>query len=142
MFYTKKTYQPNIINTINTSIKGDSLQYNNTNIKINRSDKNIFTILYLLQTNNFDELKKINVVEREGKYYNFSFDEEDENIFTLLIDEQNSDCNGAIKDTDIFLWGLFLDESFNQIIIDDSHLYIQKCKFKKGLITITAKYIK
>ena len=142
VFYKKKTCQPEIINNIKTTLVGDSLIYNNGDTKISIKDKNIFTILYMFETNNFNELKKVKKVEREGKYYKYEFKEEAINTFKLSFHELNVENMGVIKHTDIFLWGLFLDNSYNQVIMDTSKPYIKECNFKKGFIKITAHLIK
>ena len=142
IFYKKKTYQPEIINNIETILVGDSLSYNNSDIKISIKDKNIFTMLYMFETNNFNELNKINNIEREGKYYKYKFKEERLNTYKLTFNELNPNNNGVIKHTDIFLWGLFLDKSYNRIVMEASKPYIKECNFKKGFIRITAKLIK
>jgi len=139
--YKKKTYQPEIINNIETTLKGDSLSYNNSDVKISIEDKNIFTVLYLFEKNNFNELQKINNIEREGKYYRYQFKKEKINTYRLLFDELNQNNEGIMKHTDIFLWGLFLDDSYNQIVMGANKPYIKECNFKKGFIRITAKFI-
>tara|TARA_B100001996_G_C18505028_1_gene532974 strand:- start:60 stop:488 length:429 start_codon:yes stop_codon:yes gene_type:complete len=142
MFYKKKTYQPEVTNNIETILVDDSLNYNNSDIKISTKDKNIFTILYMFNTNNFNELEKINNIEREGKYYKYKFKEEKINTYKLTFNELNPNNNGVIKHTDIFLWGLFLENSYNKIIMDTSKAYIKECYFKKGFMRITAHLIK
>ena len=142
LVYEKYTYQPNITNNIKTSYNGEFVKYNNSDIKINQNDKNIFTILYLIQTGKIDVLENTNFLEREGKYYNFNLKQLSSNKFELLIDEFNSKDVGLIENTDIFLWGLFLSDARKKIIINTNKQYIEKCTFKKGLTTITAKYVK
>ena len=142
LVYEKYTYQPNITNNIKTSYNGEFVKYNNSDIKINQNDKNIFTILYLIQTGKINVLENINFLEREGKYYNFNLKQLSSNKFELLIDEFNSKDVGLIENTDIFLWGLFLSDTRKKIIINTNKQYIEKCIFKKGLTTITAKYVK
>jgi len=140
LFYAKKSFQPNVINNIKTSLNRDSLTYINSNISINKKDKNIFTVLYLLQSGKYHDLDSINYIEREGKYYKFDLEQYKKNQFKILIEEINSRKNGVIKDTDIFLWGLFLNKSNNRIIMNNEHNYIDKCIFKKGITSITAHY--
>tara|TARA_Y100000590_G_scaffold321150_1_gene363596 strand:+ start:2911 stop:3576 length:666 start_codon:yes stop_codon:yes gene_type:complete len=140
MYYSKKTYQPNVENNIYTIMTDDSLMYNNSEILIHKKDKNIFTILYLFQSNHLNRLKNIDYIEREGKYYNLNVNQYKHNQFKLAIEEIDVNKFGAIKDTDIFLWGFFLDGSNNKIILNNNK-YIEKCTFKKGLNLITAKYV-
>ena len=59
-------------------------------------------------------------------------------LIGLLINEIDDNNKGLIEHTDIFLWGLFLQNTNNSIIVNDLG-YIERCKFKKGLLTISAK---
>ena len=142
IFYKKTTYQPEVTNNIQTTLVGDSLIYNNSDIKVSIEDKNIFTILYMFEANDFNKLRKINTIEREGKYYQCEFDEKKINTYKLTFNELNPNNYGVIKHTDIFLWGLFLENSYNQIVMDKSNSYIKKCYFKKGPMRISANLIK
>ena len=138
-YYKKKTYQPNVVNNISTSFIDGKLRYDNSDISINKNDFNIFTILYLFQLGEIDKLKNINYIEREGKYYNFIINEINNNQFKLIIEERDKQEFGIIKDTDIFLWGLFLNKSDRRISIDPIDNTILKCTFQKGLTIISAK---
>ena len=139
LYYKKNTYQPELINSIETKFNNGVINYKNSDIVIGPNDKNIFTVLYLIHTNKLDLIKKIDFLEREGKYYDFNFIAKSNNKFKLLIDEINSNNYGIIKNTDIFLWGLFLANSNNTIIFNKERKYIEKCIFKKGFTKITAK---
>ena len=137
MFYKKETVQPNVVNYIETELINDSIKYKDSNIYIDEKDFNIFSVLYLISNNNREVLSNINYIEREGKYYDFSFLNKN-NSYELILNEKNIKDKGLIEHTDIFLWGLFLQNTNNSIIVNDSG-YIERCKFKKGLLTISAK---
>lgn len=92
--------------------------------------------MYLISNNNKEIIDDINQIEREGKYYDFSFLNEN-NSYELILNEKNIEDKGLIEHTDIFLWGLFLPNTNNSILINDAG-YIQECRFKRGLLTISA----
>ena len=58
------------------------------------------------------------------------------------MDEIDSSNQGIIEHTDIFSWGLFLNDTKKTIIYNKDEKYIEKCIFKKGIISISAKIIK
>ena len=82
-------------------------------------------------------MNSISQIEREGKYYDFSFLNKN-NTYELIFNEKNKGNKGLIEHTDIFLWGLFLPNTNNFILVNNSG-YIEECKFRRGLLTITAK---
>ena len=136
--YQKNTYQPHIKNTIETEIIGDNIKYKNSNIIINPSDKNIFSILSIIQNNVLSKLSEIDFIEREGKYYHFNYNLLTDNKISIEFNELNAMNKGLIKHTDIFLWGLFKDNSQNIIILDQNKNHIEQCIFQHGIIKITA----
>ena len=139
IYYNKKSYQPNVINQISAKLIDNRLKYDNSDISINNNDFNIFTVLYLFHLGKIDDLNKINHLEREGKYYHFNINRIKTNQFNLYLKEIDNKKNGVIKDTDIFLWGLFLDNSDKKIIIDTDNNKILKCVFNRGVTTVSAK---
>tara|TARA_Y100001970_G_scaffold264693_1_gene351552 strand:+ start:1493 stop:2173 length:681 start_codon:yes stop_codon:yes gene_type:complete len=139
IYYNKTSYQPNVINQISAKLIDDRLQYDNSEISINKKNFNIFTVLYLFHLGRIDILKNIDYIEREGKYYYFSIEEVKINQFSLYLEEIDDQKKGVIKDTDIFLWGLFLDNSDKKIILDSVDSKILKCVFNRGFTTISAK---
>jgi len=139
LYYKKETSQPNITNSIKTSLINEIVKYEKSDIVIAQNDKNIFTILYLIHTGQYDIIEKIDILEREGKYYNLNFQQKTINKFELLLEERDSKDFGLIKNTDIFLWGLFLEDAKNTIISNEENGYIDKCIFKRGFAKITAK---
>ena len=141
LYYKKNTFQPGTINSIETEIIDKNIKYKNSNIIINRSDKNIFSILSIIHNNDLNKLSDIELVEREGKYYYFKYNLVDENKIKLDLSEVNIMNKGVIEHTDIFLWGLFNTKSNKTIIFNQDKKYIDECIFESGIIKITAKII-
>ena len=141
LYYKKNTLQPGIINNIETEIIDKNIKYKNSNIIINRFDKNIFSILSIIHNNDLNKLSDIKLVEREGKYYHFKYNLIAANMIQIDLNEVNVMNKGLIEHTDIFLWGLFKEKSNNTIIFNREKKYINKCIFKNGIIRITAKII-
>tara|TARA_B110000263_G_scaffold247107_1_gene259305 strand:+ start:1837 stop:2466 length:630 start_codon:yes stop_codon:yes gene_type:complete len=137
LLYKKKTVQPKIINYIETEFVNNKIKYNESNIYLNEDDFNIFSILYLIANNEKEIISSIKQIEREGKYYAFSFLNEN-NSYELILNEINNQDKGLIEHTDIFLWGIFLPNTNNSVIVNDLG-YIEKCTFKRGLLTMSAK---
>ena len=137
LLYKKKTVQPKIINYIETEFVNNKIKYNESNIYLNEDDFNIFSILYLIANNEKEIISSIKQIEREGKYYAFSFLNEN-NSYELILNEMNNQDKGLIEHTDIFLWGIFLPNTNNSVIVNDLG-YIEKCTFKRGLLTMSAK---
>ena len=93
--------------------------------------------MYLIANNEKEIISSIKQIEREGKYYDFSFLNEN-NSYELILNEKNNQDKGLIEHTDIFLWGIFLPNTSNSLIVNDLG-YIEKCTFKRGLLTMSAK---
>ena len=141
LYYKKNTFQPGTINSIETEIIDKNIKYKNSNITINRSDKNIFSILSIIHNNDLNKLSDIELVEREGKYYYFKYNSVDGNKIKIDLSEVNIMNKGLIEHTDIFLWGLFNKKSNKTIIFNQDKKYIDECIFESGIIKITAKII-
>jgi hypothetical protein len=141
LYYKKNTFQPGTINSIETEIIDKNIKYKNSNITINRSDKNIFSILSIIHNNDLNQLSDIELVEREGKYYHFKYNLIDINKIKIDLSEVNAINKGLIEHTDIFLWGLFNKKSNKTIIFNQDKKYIDECIFESGIIKITAKII-
>jgi len=137
VYFKKDTSQPNLKNQIETEYQNGFLKYKNSNIVLDKNNKNIFSILYMIYKQDYDILNKIKIIEREGKYYNFN-SEINQNKIDIFLDEIDDNNNGLVKHTDIFTWGLFLDKTKKTIIYNKDKKYIEKCIFKKGITTITA----
>ena len=136
LFYKKKTIQPHVVNYVETEIVDNKIKYKNSNIYLGKEDFNIFSILYLISNNKKEFMDSIGQIEREGKYYDFSFLNEN-NSYELILNDKNIEDKGLIEHTDIFLWGLFLPNTNNSILVNDKG-YIQECRFKKGLLSVSA----
>lgn len=136
LLYKKKTVQPNVVNYIETEFVNNNIKYKDSNTYLGREDFNIFSILYLISNNKKEVMNSISQIEREGKYYDFSFLSEN-NSYELILNEKNIEDKGLIEHTDIFLWGLFLPNTNNSILVNDLG-YIEECKFKRGILTISA----
>tara|TARA_B110000438_G_scaffold210055_1_gene201989 strand:+ start:317 stop:1000 length:684 start_codon:yes stop_codon:yes gene_type:complete len=141
LYYKKNTFQPGTINSIETEIIDKNIKYKNSNITINRSDKNIFSILSIIHNNDLNKLSDIELVEREGKYYYFKYNLVDGNKIEIDLSEVNILNKGLIEHTDIFLWGLFNKKSNKTIIFNQDKKHIDECIFESGIIKITAKII-
>ena len=141
LYYKKNTSQPKIINYVETDFSNDILMYKNSDIIVNNDSKNIFSILYMIHISDIESLNSVKTIEREGKYYNFSY-LLDTNKITIELDELDPGNKGLIKHTDVFLWGLFLNDTKKTIIYNNKENYIEKCVFKKGITSISAKIIK
>jgi hypothetical protein len=141
LYYKKNTFQPGTINSIETEIIDKNIKYKNSNITIDRSDKNIFSILSIIHNNDLNQLSDIELVEREGKYYHFKYNLIDINKIKIDLSEVNAINKGLIEHTDIFLWGLFNKKSNKTIIFNQDKKYIDECIFESGIIKITAKII-
>ena len=73
MDYKKNTSQPKITNHVETDFSNNILMYKNSDITVNNDSKNIFSILYMIHIGDIESLNSIKIIEREGKYYNFSY---------------------------------------------------------------------
>ena len=115
--------------------------YKNSDIIVNNDSKNIFSILYMIHISDIESLNSVKIIEREGKYYNFSY-LLDTNKVIIELNELDPGNKGLIKHTDIFSWGLFLNDTKKTIIYNNEENYIEKCTFKKGITSISAKILK
>ena len=136
-YYNKNTIQPKVVNEIETKLENGVLSYNNSDVKIQKEDINIFSVLYMIHIGDLESLSTIKLIEREGKYYDFKY-LIDNNKIEIIMNELDSENKGLIRHTDIFSWGLFLKDSHKTIIYNEENKYIEKCIFKKGVTKITA----
>ena len=140
LFYRKKTIQPRLNNEISTIFSNGVAKYSEDYI-INKNEVNIFTILYLLSIDSVDIIKNFSILDREGKKYLFDIIAANENFYLINTNEIDSKDNGVIENTDIFTWGLFLPNSNKSIQINKENHLIEYCKFRKGILNITAELV-
>ena len=141
LYYKKNTFQPKITNYLETDFSNGVLKYKNSSIIIEDDSKNIFSILYMIHSGDIDRLNSIKVIEREGKYYNFNY-LLDTNKIIIEMNELDSNDKALIKHTDIFSWGLFLNNTKKTIIYNKDKKYIERCIFKKGITSLSASIVK
>ena len=138
VFFSKKTFQPKVENFIETEIREGIVFYQNSDLKIPKDSYNIFSLLYSIMDNKIP--KKEFILEKEGMIYNASINSIDSNIYDLTINGlEGSDNKTLIQNTDIFTWGIFLKNTKRRFIIDVKSGLINKCFFKRGIVTIKAE---
>ena len=134
--FEKITYQPGLINKIKTINQNNSTIYIDTDTIIPENYFNIFSLLYYLKITPFKEIKPIIQIEREGLFYNctikkIEYDEQYEYELTFAL--ITKDRFPIIKNTDMFTWAVFKENSDKKIIIDKKPNEIKLCEFKFGL---------
>ena len=135
IFYSKNTTQPNLSNQIlKTDYIDQKVTYPGTNYIINKNEKNIFSLLYLLSAKKISDYDNI-ILDREGKKYKCQISIKNEE-YILNISEKAKEKTGFYENTDIFSWALFLPNTDKKLKINKNK--IEFCKFKKGLISFTA----
>ncbi len=139
IFYSKNTTQPNLSNQIlKTDYIDQKVTYPGTNYIINKNEKNIFSLLYLLSAKKISDYDNI-ILDREGKKYKCQISIKNEE-YILNISEKAKGKTGFYENTDIFSWALFLPNTDKKLKINKNK--IEYCKFKKGLISFTANRVK
>lgn len=148
MSFGKNTRQPNVENTLETSIIKNQTIYNNSSIIIPKNYFNIFSLLYFLSHNKISDNHIVNI-EREGIFYTGVITRIDELVgknqilYNLDLRIQESSNNiPIIEHTDIFTWALFQDNAKREILIDYDANKIVKCQFSKGGIRMIARNIR
>ena len=143
IYYSKKTSQPKLDNSLNTIpieyniYKDRKLYYAESNLTVPIDVINIFTLLYLIEKNPKYLLSKDEIIlEKEGKLYNCQIILSD-NQYELIFEEVNSNI-GALKYTDIFTWGIFIDNSKRIIYTNQESGNIEKSLFKNKHISFRA----
>ena len=66
--FNKNTTQPNIENTLKTSIYNNQVVYDHSSAFIPKNHFNIFSLLYFLSQNKIINTQNVNI-EREGLFY-------------------------------------------------------------------------
>ena len=138
LYYEKNSFQPNVVNEIKTRYDNGEVSYLNGDV-INYNETNIFILLYLLSKNNHNILEKFPIIDREGKSFSYNLSTENNSLYSLSLNSISNSDFSVVNDTDIFTWGLFLDNTQNFIFINNEDMLVDKCIFKKGLIKLVAK---
>jgi len=137
LYFSKNTKQPRVENFLKTNLINDRVFYIDTNIEILPEYYNIFSVLYIILSGG--NLPQNFVIEREGLIYNSSiYFIEDKSMYILNLEKENNGNNPIISHTDIFTWGIFMENSKKKIFINPETKIIEKCIFSKGLVSITA----
>ena len=114
--FIKNTSQPKVENFLKTKIINNRVVYDNHDFEILPNYYNIFSVLYIIISG--DILPEDFIIEREGLIYNSSiyFDENQE-MYILSLKKVDG-YYPIITHTDIFTWGVFLDNADRKIIVD------------------------
>ena len=118
-----------------------SIDTSDSNVEILPEYYNIFSVLYIILSGK--ELPSTFVIEREGLIYNASVDFFKDKSMYLLNTQilENSEYDPIIKDTDIFTWALFMENTEKKIFINSDTRVIEKCIFSKGITKVSAHLI-
>ena len=141
LYYTKRSSQPKIYNKIKTEYINDIVKYSDSLI-IDLNEINIFTLLYLQSNYKNKEIEKYDIIDSEGKKYNYNLNKVNENEFILNLNAVEKNKYGAIKDTDIFTWALSLPNTESYFYINKQNNVIDYCEFSKGFLKLKGKRIK
>ena len=137
LFFSKNTTQPNVENFIETELRNNQIFYKNTDIKIARDSYNIFSLLYSIMEG---EVPPNFILEKEGLLFNGNIELLGENIYDLKISNiLDSNIQSVVHKTDIFTWGIFMDNAKRRLFVNQKNGLIEQCIFTKGIITIKAE---
>ena len=139
--FEKTTYQPGLVNKIKTINKNNNTLYSDTETVIPAEFFNIFSLLYYLKITPFVDVKSNIKLEREGLLYNCIIKkiENDSNyIYELTFDLITKNQLSVIKNTDMFTWAIFKENSHKKIIVDKNNNQIKSCEFTFGLTSLEA----
>jgi len=145
--FNKNTIQPNVENTLKTSIYNNQVVYDHSSAFIPKNHFNIFSLLYFLSQNKIINTQNVNI-EREGLFYSgiitpIEILEGNKILYDLKLDKNELFTNLAvIQNTDIFTWALFKDNAKRKILVDYNNNNIIECRFTSGMVNMTAKNIK
>ena len=146
--FQKITYQPGLRNELNTINKNNNVIYENTNssIIIPKNYFNIFSLLYYLTVTPFEEIKENINLEREGLLYSCIINKKEtetvyeyELIFKKKLKLPHRNQTPIIKDTDLFTWAIFKENSYKKVIVHQKTNTIKSCIFSFGLTNLEAK---
>ena len=138
--FKKNTYQPGLSNQLHTINKGDNIIYVNTDIIIPENYFNIFSLLYYLTITPFEEVQTNIKLEREALLYDCIINKNKTESFyeyELIFDLINKQQVPIIKNTDMFTWAVFKENSYKKIVVDKNKK-IKSCVFSVGLTSLRA----
>ena len=142
LYYEKNSFQPKVINNIKTNFIDGRVSYSNGNI-VGKNETNIFILLYLLGEQKLNIIESFPIIDREGKKFSYDLELFEKNyLYSLSLNPISKSDFSIVEDTDIFTWGLFLDNTKNHIFIDSEEKIIDQCIFKKGIVKLAATRIK
>ena len=139
-FFKKYTVQPNLVNDIITNLKNSDVYYSDSDYKILSDEYNIFTLLHKIASENFIDVNKKIILDREGKKYFGEIIQKNEYV-ELFTEEININDKGLIEHTDIFSWALYLPQTSKTIYVDKKSNAIQSCRFRKGFLVFIAELV-
>ena len=138
--FKKNTYQPGLSNELNTTKQGDNIIYTNTDIIIPKNYFNIFSLLYYLTITPFKAVQTNIKLEREALLYDCIIIKNETEYFyeyELIFNLINEEKTPIIKNTDMFTWAIFKENSYKKIIVDKNKK-IKSCVFSFGLTSLRA----
>ena len=139
--FKKSTFQPGIINEIETENINDSIFYRNSDIYIPNDYYNIFTLLFYLSNTSFEKVNTELNLEREGILYHCIISknkiDNEKSVYHLDFIPQNLSNSPVVEHTDIFTWAIFKKGAKRTIIVENNT--ITSCTFKIGAIKLIAK---
>ena len=135
--FKKSTYQPNVINKLETELINGKIKYKNSDKIIHKNYLNIFSLLHYLETTPYEKIESSKLIDREGLLYNCNIYKNitgDLIEFKLDFNLLNNLNDAIIEHTDLFTWALFKKDAINKIIVKNSR--IESCNFKSGLANL------
>ena len=142
LYYEKNSSQPQVINNITTNYNNGIISYINGDV-VKENETNIFILLYLIGNNNFKAIDRFPIIDREGKKFSYSLTPIKENYsYSISLNPISNFDLSVVEHTDIFTWGLFLENTKNFVYINNNDKLIDKCIFKKGIIKLVATRVK
>ena len=143
--FKKITYQPGLTNEFHTINQNNQIIYNNTNTVIPNDYFNIFSLLYYLTITPFNKIKSNVKLEKEGVLYDCIIEKKEyKNIYEYELNFKlmKKNQHPIIKNTDIFTWAIFKENSYKKISVNKNTNIIEKCEFNFGITSLEAYIIK
>ncbi|MBC8197192.1 MAG: hypothetical protein H8E60_04835 [Candidatus Marinimicrobia bacterium] len=147
LYFNKRTSQPWVKNNFSAKMKNGIIKYENSEIEIQSGYQNIFTLLQYLNHISINELIKSDyLIDREGMHYLASFElinsNDHYNEIQLFLHPINSIKNiPIVKNTDIFTWEVFKENSERILRINKKTGKLIYCEFSSGIVTMKANLI-